>query len=360
MLNDYLQNKLKERKEKGTIRSLSSFEGYIDFVSNDFLGLAKENDTEKGRSASTGSRLISGNTNRLIEIESALASFFRAEDALFFNSGYQANLALFSAIPDKNALVLYDKEIHASVRDGLRMSDAKSIGFKHNDPEDLERLLNKFHKEVPDRLIYVAIEGLYSMSGEVSPLREINLLCKKYNAILIIDEAHSGGIYGEGGKGLVVLEGLENDVLIRLVTFGKAFGAHGAVVLGSKKLKEFLINFARPLIYTTGISERTAERILKNVTDQKNDLRRAKLFDLISLYRTGISSVSDEKSPIQVFRGKKEVLLKLNEQLKASGIASKVIFPPTVPNGQECLRVVLHSFNTEQEVNSLISLISEV
>ncbi len=363
MLNKFLQDKLNERIEKGTLRSLSSFEGNIDFLSNDFLGLAKENDRMKGALASTGSRLISGNSARLEEMEKELADFFLAEAGLLFNSGYQANLALFSSIPDKNALVLYDKEVHASVRDGLKMSDARAVGFKHNDPEDLERLLKRFRQEAPERIIYVAVEGLYSMSGEVSPIETLILLCKQYNAVLIVDEAHSTGIYGEEGKGIAAKYQTEFDGLIRLVTFGKAFGAHGAIVLGSKLLKQYLINFARPLIYTTGISEREAERILFNVTDPLNTGRRKKLADLISRFRSELGTVdliADSSSPIQVIRGNRSDLIRLNELLKEANIASKVILPPTVSEGKECLRVVIHSSNTQEELDTLIKVIKGV
>lgn len=362
MLDKYLRNKLDERLEKGTMRSLSSFDGMIDLVSNDFLGLSRMDDPSIGKPASGGSRLISGNTKRIEEIERELADFFRSDSALFFNSGYQTNIALFSSIPDKHALVLYDKEIHASVRDGLKMSSARSLGFIHNDVKDLERLLSKYREDDQEQLIFVAIEALYSMSGELAPIERMVEICEHYKAILIVDEAHSCGVYGEEGRGYADQLGMADRIPIRLVTFGKAYGAHGAMVIGSKDLRTFLINYARSLIYTTAISERTVERIYRNVIDPDNRDRRVRLKENIARFRRVFSSetlISDEQSPIQILRGTRNELQLLNDRLKKANIAAKVILPPTVPEGKECIRIVIHAFNSDSELDLLIETLKQ-
>ncbi|TNE71186.1 MAG: pyridoxal phosphate-dependent aminotransferase family protein, partial [Bacteroidetes bacterium] len=251
---------------------------------------------------------------------------------------------------------------HASVRDGLKMSSARSFGFIHNDVKDLERLLSKYRENDQEQLIFVAIEALYSMSGELAPIERMVEICEHYKAILIVDEAHSCGVYGEEGRGYVDQLGLADRIPIRLVTFGKAYGAHGAMVLGSKDLRTFLINYARSLIYTTAISERTVERIYRNVIDPDNEDRRVKLKENIARFRRVFSSetlISDEQSPIQILRGTRNELQLLNDRLKKANIAAKVILPPTVPEGKECIRIVIHAFNSDSELDLLIQTLKQ-
>ncbi len=239
-MDSKLKNKLNKRIEEGTLRSLSSFEGAIDFFSNDYLGLSRvkfesEYPTQNG---STGSRLISGTSKIALSTEEKLATFFGTESAIIYNSGYDANIGFFSCVPQRGDTVLYDEYIHASVRDGIRMSFAESISFKHNDIIDLERKLEKL-----TGTIYVSIESLYSMDGDIAPLKQIAEICQNHNAYLVVDEAHAAGVFGENGKGLVHQEEIEKAVFARLVTFGKAYGSHGAVILGSKELIDYQINF---------------------------------------------------------------------------------------------------------------------
>jgi 8-amino-7-oxononanoate synthase len=224
-MDQKLKDKLNKRKEEGTLRSLSSFSGMIDFQSNDYLGLSEVAIGFTGSYGGTGSRLISGTSLEALEAERFLAEYFNAPSALFFNSGYDANIGFFGSVPQKGDFVVYDEEIHASVRDGIRLSYAKTYSFRHNDPEDLKRMLAKI-----EGTVYVAIESLYSMSGEVAPLEQILQICEQFNAHLIVDEAHAGGVYGDG-KGYCAELGLQDRIFARLITFGKAFGSHGAVYL---------------------------------------------------------------------------------------------------------------------------------
>ena len=177
-----------------------------------------------------------------------LADFHKAESGLIFNSGYDANLGLFSCIAKKEDTLICDELIHASIIDGCRLSYANRFRFAHNDVEDLEDKLRRSKGN-----IFVAVESVYSMDGDMAPLKEIAAVCKKYNASLIVDEAHATGLFGDQGRGLVSQHGLEQEVFARVHTFGKALGCHGAVILGSETLRNYLVNFARSFIFTTAL-----------------------------------------------------------------------------------------------------------
>lgn len=333
----------------------------IDFISNDYLGLAKIKQTiELG--GSTGSRLISGNSKKTEVLEQQFARFFEAESGLFFNSGFDANLGIFASIPQKGEVVLYDKLIHASAREGLKISNAQSFGFKHNDTEDLERLLIKNK----DKTIYIAIEGLYSMDGDLPPLKSMVELAQKYNAKIILDEAHSVGIFGNNGKGLAVALRLQNDIFLRLITFGKAFGRHGSIVLGNENSRNYLINFSRSFIYTTALDSVFFQAVFELTQRPDINQRRILLQENLSFFRENltlnkkIKLRSESNSPIQIIRFESvEQLKKIEQTLISQNIAVKAIFPPTVPVDQECLRVCLHSYNSKDEIQILINLLNE-
>lgn len=350
-----LFDKLKKREEEGTIRSLSSYNGMVDFISNDYLGLSPVNFAGSDHSGSTGSRLISGNDHLIEKCEQELADFFGYPAALCFNSGYDANIGIFGAVPQRGDVVMYDEHIHASVRDGIRLGMADAYAFNHNDTTDLDRLLHKFS----DRTIYVAIEGLYSMQGDVAPLEEISSLCEKHDARIILDEAHSGGVLGLEGKGITQLSKSIN-VYIKLVTFGKAFGGHGACVLTDEATRSFLINFARSFIYTTALPISEYHYMANVVHFTELSERRRKLAENIAYFRERLSAlqlISDINSPIQIVRADLERLKHLESTLLEKKIAVKLIYHPTVKKGEECLRFCLHSFNTITELDLLASIL---
>lgn len=255
----HFEQKLENRIHQSELRTLRTQTASIDFSSNDYLSLKnepiwesylkKEIPEEYWFKNLSSSRLISGNHPIKEQSELFFSEFYKAESALFFSSGYNANLSIFSTIASKHDTILYDSDSHASIRDGLQLSLAKTLKFKHNDTEDLERKMKKAVGQ-----IYVSVESVYSMDGSIAPLLDILELCKQYQALLIVDEAHSTGIFEKHGKGLCAELGIEHDVFIRVMTFGKAVGCHGAVVLGSEKFRQFLINFARPFIYSTAPS----------------------------------------------------------------------------------------------------------
>lgn len=348
------QRNLQDRKEKGSLRSLLSFDNHIDFWSNDYLGLARI-PHKLELIGSTGSRLISGNSKVVEEVERQVATHFESEAALIFNSGYDANLGLFSSLPQKGDTIIYDEFVHASVRDGIRLSFANSFSFRHNDVEDLKKKLQK-----AEGTVFVAVESLYSMDGDIAPLVEINHLCKELDALLIIDEAHSGGVFGKEGKGLCQELGIADSVFIRLFTFGKAFGAHGAAVCCSDEVREFLINFARSFIYTTALPESMYQHILHQIEESKQDILRKKLQMNIAYFSSRIqSALSAANSPIQIIEFSDLETCKLKaEQLQEAGFAAKAILPPTVPTGSQRLRICIHAFNTKEEIDGLITLLS--
>ncbi len=346
--------------KEGTLRSLSSFEKYIDFYSNDYLGFSKikfEN-LECQMFGSTGSRLISGSSSEAFETETFLANHFKSESALVFNSGYDANLGFFSSVPQKGDTVFYDEFIHASVRDGIRLSFAKNSSFKHNNIIDLEEKLKKV-----EGVKYVVVESLYSMDGDIAPLVELACLCERLNVYLIVDEAHSCGVFGSDGKGLVVKLGLEKSVFARIVTFGKAYGSHGACVLSNENLKSFLINFSRSFIYTTALPPESFSRIKFMVGHSEINQRKTDLRNVIHYFRDSIrdiNCVSDRKSPIQLLKiGNIEKTISISNKLQDNQMAVKPIFSPTVPVGNEGVRICLHSFNTTSEIDLLVRILNE-
>ena len=258
IVQNRLLEHLKKREIQGNLRSLKLRSGLVDFSSNDYLGLASNRELHRRviehanarewANGSTGSRLLTGNSSFQMGLEARLANFFKAPAALIFNSGYTANLALMATIPQRGDTILYDRSIHACIKDGARLSRAKCLSFKHNDLNDLERKLSisSGHK-------FVVIESLYSMEGDYSHLEGIAELCRDHQAEIIIDEAHTTGWAGPNGRGTVVEHGCEDLFLARVHTFGKGMGVHGACVVGSKVLVEYLVNFARPFIYTTAL-----------------------------------------------------------------------------------------------------------
>ena len=256
----FLKKALQKREEENLLRQLKHETQLVDLSSNDYLGFARNTkfnqDTYKEiektgfhLSGSTGSRLLTGNTRYAENLEEKIAAFHHVEAALLFNSGYTANLGLLSSIAQREDTFIYDSFCHASIIDGIRLGKAeRKYKFEHNDVADLEKKLRHATGNV-----FIVVESIYSMDGDFAPLPEIINLCKQSGAHLIVDEAHSTGVFGPEGKGITVAEKSEADVFARVFTFGKALGTHGAVVAGAKTLKDYLINFSRPIIYTTAL-----------------------------------------------------------------------------------------------------------
>ncbi len=354
-------------------RFLRTTEGMIDFCSNDYLGIAtnqllKGSENDNNSTGSGGSRLLSGNYELIEKTEEKIASFHRAESGLIFNSGYDANLGLLSCIGQKGDVILYDSLSHASIRDGIRLSFAESFAFRHNDVEDLERKMRAATGDVLSKVkaatgqVYVVTESLFSMDGDLAPLKDIASLCKQFDAQLIVDEAHATGIVGECGEGLVQDLELTEDCFARIHTFGKAVGNHGAIVLGAFELRDYLINFSRAFMYTTALppasvaSISAAYDLFPGMVEE-----RKKLYELVSIFKAAKLRFEklDSGSAIQgvIVPGNQEVR-ELASNLQQQGLDVRPILYPTVPQGKERLRIILHSFNTEVELEKLISCLS--
>ena len=367
MNENFLEKKLNERIEVNTLRSLIVNEGKIDFCSNDYLGIVKNNLLKDSNNSnlsygSTGSRLLSGNYKLIEETENFIANFHHADAGLIFNSGYDANVGLLASVPQKGDIIIYDQLSHASIRDGIRLSFATSFSFLHNDIIDLEKKLASAKKERQN--FFVVTESVFSMDGDIAPLKEIIGLCEKYAAGLIIDEAHATGVIGEKGEGLAQKLRLHQHCFARVHTFGKACGCHGAIVLGSTQLKKYLINFARPFIYSTSLSPESVNAIASSYKIFPFlDKERNHLHALINLFRQHSlpykTLASDTPIQVVIVPGNNEVK-KVALLLQKNNLDVRPILYPTVPKNQERLRIVLHSFNTMEEVKQLSSICSSV
>jgi 8-amino-7-oxononanoate synthase len=368
-VDQYLAGKLSERTEAGNLRQLTTAKGAIDFYSNDYLGLATtgvlaaQNFTPASKfTGSTGSRLLSGNSPQAEELEQTVAAFHKAEAALLFNSGYDANVGLIASIAGRNATILSDELCHASLIDGIRLSQcSRKYKFGHNDLQELEDKLTRFREEGP---ILVVTESVYSMDGDMAPLAEIARLCEQYEAQLIVDEAHATGVFGLHGEGLVCHLGLQDKVFARIHTFGKALGCHGAAVVGAKLLKQYLINFARTFIYTTALPGHS----IIDISSAYRYIAAAgftnePLHGLISYFRARIKGSQiggwkESSSTIQALVvGDNEQSKRLASKLQTAGLQINPILHPTVPLGMERLRICLHTFNTKEQVDLLFEIL---
>ncbi|WP_426667621.1 aminotransferase class I/II-fold pyridoxal phosphate-dependent enzyme [Mucilaginibacter sp. McL0603] len=365
----FIREKLEERQLNGAYRTLKPENNLVDFCSNDYLGLAHsqvlkdwireeaDNNTNV-LNGSTGSRLLSGNLSYTENVEQEIAAFHQSEAGLIYNSGYDANLGLFSSLPQRGDTIIIDELIHASIIDGARLSYANRYTFKHNDLQSLEEKLKHAKGNC-----YVVIESVYSMDGDTPPIEDILSLTEKYNAQLIVDEAHAVGLYG---KGVINELGLENKVFARIITFGKALGCHGAIVLGSKQLREYLINFSRSFIYTTAASFHQIAAIkmaYKLLPLSDNSIKT--LQENIQLFKSTITELNSNLLPsdsaIQcLIIGSNEKARKMANGIQNAGFDVRPILSPTVSQGTERLRICLHSFNTFNEINLLAKTIHKL
>jgi 8-amino-7-oxononanoate synthase len=369
VLDQFLSPLLEKRRKENSLRKLFLTEPSVDFTSNDYLGLASNESLfnliqEKmlslpHKNGATGSRLLSGNSEYSEKVESNLADVFKAESSLIFNSGYAANQAVLSSIPQKNDTILYDELVHACMRDGARLSHANRIKFSHNDLTDLEEKLSR-----ASGTIFIAVESIYSMDGDQCPLVELVALAENYNAIIILDEAHSTGVMGKNGSGLAVQLGVAHKIPIRIYTFGKAMGVHGACVAGSHTLKEYLINFGRTFIFSTAMPPHSFASIecsfqflaqnlhLQQVLAQRIDYFTTCAKNINSLMVSGKTHIQSIIIPGN------DVVKKISQNLQDKGFDIRPILSPTVAKGSERLRICLHTFNTEEEIANLLNELS--
>ncbi|MEP0133591.1 MAG: pyridoxal phosphate-dependent aminotransferase family protein [Eudoraea sp.] len=371
-LPEKLRKKLVEREEINTLRTLPEDIRRIDFSSNDYLGIGQNNCvfekaisilSEKGitNNGATGSRLLTGNGILYSEAEELLRNLHQADSALIFNSGYDANIGLFSSVPQRDDIILYDEFIHASIRDGIKMSNARNHKFKHNDLKDLLSHILRGQKNTNNnREIYIVTESVFSMDGDSPDLKALSVLCKKYKCLLIVDEAHAIGLFGSNGCGMVQELELQENIFARIITFGKALGCHGAAILGSADLNKYLINFARSFIYTTGLPPHTVSTIIaayQFMTSPAGLKKRELLHENIDLFNQekellGISSFfipSSSAIHSCIIKGNNEVK-QVAQIIQENSFDVRPILSPTVPKGDERLRFCLHSFNSKEDI----------
>ncbi|MDG2194979.1 MAG: pyridoxal phosphate-dependent aminotransferase family protein [Polaribacter sp.] len=378
-----LKSKLSTRLENQALRTLGKPSNLVDFSSNDYLGFAKSatifDETHQFLVANniklngvTGSRLLSGNHALYGDVEALLCDFHQSEAALVFNSGYDANIGFFSSVPQRGDVILYDEAIHASIRDGIQLSNAKAYKFKHNNIEDLQhRILSvRAQSRTQELEIYVVTESVFSMDGDSPDLQAISEICKKHRAHLIVDEAHAVGVFGQYGCGEVQRLGLEREVFARIVTFGKALGCHGAAILGSLALKNYLVNFARSFIYTTGLSPHALATIKIGynqliILSDNEESQQEKLAENISFFKSELLSLglqrlfieSDSAIHCCVISGNQNVK-EIAQKLQENGFDVKPILSPTVQQGEERLRFCLHAYNSRKEITDVLELLS--
>lgn len=392
-LQERIEDALLDRRKRGLLRQLRPpSPSSVDFSSNDYLGLARSSTFQQFHlkfadvhnslttSGSTGSRLLSGQSEEVSSLEEEAASFHGSEKSLFFNSGYDANISLLSCVPGPEDSIVYDELIHASVHDGMKMSRARgnTTPFQHNCVNSLrEAILRASEKNRGS--ILVCIETVYSMDGDVAPLGDILELCQllsiqlERDIFVIADEAHAGGLFGENGEGLAVAERLNKhpNMFARVVTFGKAFGAHGAVVLSTKIVIEYLINYARPFIYTTALPPHSVATVRAVYAFAKTGYMkearkvmwdRVKFFEQMAFKhlprKTLMTSIG--RSPIQgLYAPGNRQCLELSQALREKGFDVYPIRSPTVARGTERIRVVVHAFNSKKEIIALLKAVAE-
>ena len=377
MFPENLKSKLELRMLTQSFRELPKESNLFDFSSNDYLGFSKSDlifdethqyliDNNLKSNGATGSRLISGNHKLYETTENLIAKFHQTETALIFNSGYDANVGFFGSVPQRNDIILFDELCHASIRDGILLSNAKSYKFNHNDFLDLEELIIKFESQTSQKItFYIVTESVFSMDGDCPNLEELIKVSEKHNCLLVIDEAHSLGVFGESGQGLVQEYQIQNRIFARIVTFGKGLGCHGAAVLGGQNLKDYLVNFARSFIYSTGLSPHSVATIfiaynhlMKDKTQvqklKKNIIYFNQQKNLLGLKPLFVRSKSAIQSAIIPGNERVKQIAKI---IQENGFNVKAILSPTVPEGQERLRVCLHSYDDKKNIDAILNVL---
>jgi 8-amino-7-oxononanoate synthase len=342
-LDQRLAAHLADLRGAGLYRALCPPTG-IDLCSNDYLGLS-QHPLLKSRMAaaveqegvgSTGSRLLRGERNCFMRVEQAFANFKQIDRSLYFSSGYLANLAVLTTFPEAGDVIFSDERNHASLIDGVRLSRAEKVVFPHNDPLSLERSIGE---RGGNGQKFVVVESLFSMDGDEAPLADYAALCRKYNAALIVDEAHAVGIYGERGSGLIEARGVADDVFVSVNTAGKALGVGGAFVAGPQNAIEYLIQRGRPFVYSTAPPPALAAALEASLeVIAKEPERRERLLARAAQLRARLA-VPGTSQIVPVIVGENERAVAIARTLQAAGFDVRAIRPPTVPEGTARLRI---------------------
>jgi 8-amino-7-oxononanoate synthase len=360
-------------REQAQFRSLEILDGAsgLNLCSNDYLGLSDDPRLKQAvveavaraeRVGSTGSRLLSGNAREWEEVEAEFAAFAGIEAALYFGSGYAANIGVLSSLLRAGDTVFSDALNHASLIDGIRLSDATKIIYPHANLSFLEEALREAAGGSGARVIVT--ESLFSMEGDVAPLGALVALARKYDAWLIVDEAHATGVWGPEGRGVVAELGVERDVLAVVHTCGKALASAGAFVCGSGALREHLINRARTFIFSTAMPPYLARQIRAALAlARAADGERAHLRAIAAALRDGLAAAglkcgAGTAQIVPVILGGNEAALHVASELQRGGFVVKAIRPPTVPAGTARIRISLTSKVRIEDIHRLVAAIS--
>ncbi|MFA6378189.1 MAG: 8-amino-7-oxononanoate synthase [Candidatus Omnitrophota bacterium] len=373
-------SKLQDQKLHRTLKGVSGaqgahivFEGrkVVNFCSNNYLGLANDvrlvkvaKKSLKGEGLGSGAaRLICGNMNSHVQLEKKIATFKNVESCLVFSTGYMANVGILSALCDREDIIFSDKLNHASIIDGILLSRAKFKRYPHKDMNALEEMLKE---SLGYRKRLIVTDSVFSMDGDIAPLKEIVNLAKKYEAMVMIDEAHSFGVLGSQGRGLAEELGVEEDIDIHMGTLSKAVGSFGAYCCGSKALIDFLINKARSFIYTTAMPPSIAAASIQAIEMIKREpKRREKLLENATRMRDGLQAAGfdtlNSVTPIiPVLLKEASTAVAFSQKLFERGILVQAIRPPTVPENTARLRVTVMATHSKQDIEKALQLFSEV
>lgn len=375
---DYYKEKLDELKQTSNLRTVKNivqdgkyviFENkkLLNLSSNDYLSISIDNNIKdnflssyKGKIQNPSARLLSGSNKIYNELEEKLKTILNKESSLLFNSGYHANVGIYSSLLNKDDVVFIDKLNHASIIDGIKLSGAKLIPFNHLDYQNLEEKLVKYRKNYKNSII--STETLFSMDGDFSDIKKLVELKNKHDSFLIADEAHTFGVYGKG-RGYVFESNLINEVDLIMGTFGKAIGSYGAFAAGNKILIDYLINYARSFIFSTALPEISVQftnYVIDNYILDKDKLQN-KLFDITNYTHQKFKNLNilGTSYIIPVLTGDSKLALELSNKLIKEGFYILPIRYPTVKKGLERIRISLNPSITKDEIDKLYSIINE-
>jgi 8-amino-7-oxononanoate synthase len=365
-----MRDELEKLRAQSQFRSLENPQG-ISLCSNDYLGLASDPRLKQAvadavarssRVGATGSRLLSGNSPEWEDLEAEFARFAGTEAALYFGSGYAANIGLLSSILQPGDVAFSDALNHASLIDGIRLSGARKVIYPHIDLAFLEKSLRE-QKDAPGAKVIVT-ESIFSMEGDIAPLRELLNLARAYGAELVVDEAHATGVCGPQGRGMATEFKCEREILVSVHTCGKALASSGAFVCGGSALREFLVNRARTFIFSTAMPPYMAGQIRAALElARQADAERSYLREIAALLRTelrarGLHFGSSATHIVPIILGSNENALRVAAQLQANGFAAKAIRPPTVPAGTSRIRISLTCKITAEDVRRIVAIVA--
>ena len=369
--------KLKENDAYRFLRETNSkgktilFEGkeFINYSSNDYLGISSDVDLwkefisklpEEFLGGACSSRLLTGNSSYYAELEKYLADIYKREAAMLINSGYHANVGILPILATEKDLIVSDKLIHASIIDGIRLSYAKSIRFRHNDLSHLEEILSKERKNYEN--VFIVTESVFSMDGDLADLKKLLEIKKKYSAFLYLDEAHAIGVFGNQGLGLCEERDLIKEIDFIMGTLGKAIASQGAFLICSNIIKEYLVNKMRSVIFTTALPPLsilwTKKVFQKSVllAKEREHLQKLGNYFRLKLVEIGLKT-GGESQIVPVIIGENSECIRVAEKLRENGCFLLPVRPPTVPMGTARLRFSLTADMNESDIDKVIDIL---